>query len=335
MERVQCVKWILRKSVVQALIGVVLLTGCATSGLNSGQTPGREFDPKAAEKARPYFSNLTSVDLRTASLNGVCSEPKVGSEWKIAVQAASACVQKQDWITLEKLAGRMAASEIDSPWGAYFLGVAAANRGDMLRADWMFDLSEKKAGAPLGLVRYERARLTDRDEGAAAAVNDMKAAVRLDPTLLPALLWLAQLHHRDRMMSEAEVYYRLALQLKSDSYPAVSGLGDILFENKAGPEAAELLTRAMILRPEIAETRVKLAIVYETVTKEPAKAIQVLRELRVALERGRARGKISLDISAKIKTIEQTMKPEANVQAREREPAQDKKRPPAESKRGG
>ena len=99
-------------------------------------------------------------------------------------------------------------------------------------------------------------------------------------------------------------------------------------EKKNGAEAADFLLRAIQLKPEIAETRVRLAFVYEALTNEPGKAVQTLRELRVALEKGRARGKVNfggqLDLDSKIRSIEQTMKSEPAGQARERAPAQKK-----------
>lgn len=304
---------------------VSMLFGCATSGPVASDRNAK-LDPKAAERARPFLANHYGLDFRTASTGGTCAQPKPNADWKMWVQAAGACVQKQDWAQTEKLGTEMSSRHIDSPWGPYFLGVAAIQRREFLRAQWMFDLSEKKAGAPIGLVHYEKARMIEKEEGAAAAAKEMKVAINADPSLLPALLWLAQVHHRDRMNVEAEKYYRSVLSLKSDNYPALAGLGDLMIEAEKGSDAADFLTRAIAIKPEIAETRSKLALVYETLTKEPAKALQTLRELRVALEKGRAKGKVGFDIGAKIKSIEQTMKPESSGQARDREPAQEKKK---------
>lgn len=318
-----------------ALTALVLVTGCATTGPKTVT----QYDPHAAEKARPYLENHFGMDVRSATNAAVCGEPKVATEWRAWVLAADACVQKQNWSQVEKLGTEMSSRHMDSPWGAYFLGLAASQRGENLRAHWLLDLAEKKAGGSIGLVRYEKARLLEKEEGVAVAAKEMKEAIKIDATLVPAILWLAQVHHRDRMNREAEGYYRQALAQKPDVWPALTGLADILIENKNGVEAAEFLTRAIAIKPEVAESRVKLAMVYETMTKEPAKAVQTLRELRVAIEKGRARGKVSLDtsakIDAKIKMIEQTLKPEPTGQAREREPAQDKTRPSVEQKKGG
>lgn len=304
-----------------SLLGLIL-SGCATS-----QPTGKklEFDSAAKERAKIYLKDLASVDFRYSNTGRPCARPADSDDWKVFVLAAGACVQKGDWVLVEKIGTEMAAREVDSPWGAYFLGLAASQKGEFLRAHWLLDLSEKKAGGPIGIVRYEKARLLEREEGPSSAAKEMKEAVRLDGTLLAGHLWLAQVYHRDRVMAEAEKHYRQALDIKADLWPALSGLSEILMDKNDGVEAANVLSRALILKPESAETRVKLAHVYENMTKEPVKALQTLRELRVAMEKGRAKGRVGFDLNTKILSLEKSLKPTPVEQARDREPAQSKK----------
>lgn len=300
----------------------LMLSGCATTQSNSRH---QAFDSASKERARIYLKDLTSIDFRYSSTGRPCTTPVEGDDWKVWVLSAGACVQKGDWPLVERLGTEMASREVDSPWGAYFLGLAAVQKGEFLRAHWLFDLAEKKAGGPIGIVRYEKARLLEREEGPSAAAKEMKEAVRLETSLVAGHLWLAQVYHRDRVMAEAEKYYRQALEVKSDLWPALSGLSEILIDKNDGTEAANTLSRALILRPESAETRVKLAHVYENMTKEPVKALQTLRELRVAMEKGRAKGRVGFDLNTKILNLEKSLKPTPVEQAREREPAESKK----------
>lgn len=311
----------MRNLVYLSLLGLVL-SGCATS-----QPTGKklEYDSAAKERAKIYLKDLASVDFRYSNTGRPCARPADGDDWKVFVLSAGACVQKGDWVLVEKLGTEMAAQEVDSPWGAYFLGLVASQKGEFLRAHWLLDLAEKKAGGPIGIVRYEKARLLEREEGPSSAAKEMKEAVRLDGTLLAGHLWLAQVYHRDRVMADAEKHYRQALDLKADLWPALSGLSEILMDKNDGLEAANILSRALILRPESAETRVKLAYVYENMTKEPVKALQTLRELRVAMEKGRAKGRVGFDLNTKIINLEKSLKPTPVEQARDREPAQSKK----------
>jgi tetratricopeptide (TPR) repeat protein len=304
-----------------ALAVAVFSIGCA-----SGPSSTAKFDPKAAERAKPYLANHHGVDFRYGSTGGTCAEPKGEAEWKAWVAAAGTCVQKGDWAQLEKLGSEMSSRHMDSPWGAFFLGVAAAHRGEVLRAYWMFELSEKKAGGPMALVRYEKARILETQEGPSSAAKEMKEAVRLDPSLTSAQLWLAQVHHRDRLLSDAEKYYRQVLVLRGDVWPAIVGLADIVVEKGNGPEAVELLNKAISMKSDAVEPRLKLAHVYEHLQKDQAKALQTLRDLNIALERGRAKATASLDRQAlvrRIQSIEQAMKPAQPVQAKENESARE------------
>jgi tetratricopeptide (TPR) repeat protein len=298
------------------------LSGCATTEPGSKNST---FDSAAKERARVYLKDLTSVDFRYSNTGRSCATPLDADDWKMWVLSAGACVQKGDWNLVENLGTDMASREVDSPWGAYFLGLAAIQKGEFLRAHWLLDLAEKKAGGPIGIVRYEKARLLEREEGPSSAAKEMKEAVRLEATLVAGHLWLAQVYHRDRVMADAEKYYRQALEVKSDLWPALAGLSEILIDKNDGIEAANMLSRALILRPESAEIRVKLAHVYENMTKEPAKALQTLRELRVAMEKGRAKGRVGFDLNTKIMNLEKSLKPTPVEQAREREPAESKK----------
>lgn len=321
----------IRNSVLQLglAISLALTVGCATtpntksSATNSGPTVSA-YDPAAAEKSRPYIEGHHIVDLRFSTSKVGCVEPSEESTWKDWIEASSQCVQKNDWGKVEKLATEMARRDYNSPWGAYFLGMAAAARGELARAYWMFELSEKKAGGALGLVRFERARILEKEEGALAASRDMKEAVRLEPELLPGWMWLAQVYHRDHLLAEAETYYREALKVKPDHYAALIGMADIQIEKKDGPSAVDFLSKAVTLRPEIAETRSRLAMVYESILKDTPKALETYRELKVAIEKGRSKGKVAMDLNSKIRTLEKALKAEPSSQAKGREPAQKK-----------
>ncbi len=313
---------------------LLLMVSCLTSGfVGCASAPEKtKFDPQAAERARPFIDGLRVVDLRLpASRTSTCADPKADAGWKDLVSAATACVQKEDWTRLERMGTELAKREVNAPWGAYFLGVAAAGRNDLTRAYWMLELAEKKAGGPLALVRYERGRLLELEKGPAAATSavakEMKEAVRLDPELLPALSWLAQVYHRDHQLADAEGYYRQALKASPDHLPSLTGLAEVAIEKGAGDEAAELLSKAVTLRPEVAETRLRLAYVFETLKKDQAKSLETLRELKVAVEKGRAKAK-SADLVAvvtqKIRTLEQALKAVPVEQAKGREPAQKK-----------
>lgn len=322
------------QSINRQTVAFSLIVMSAASGfVGCASSPEKvKYDPQAAERARPFLEGHRSMDLRLPVGRAVlCADPKADGTWKDWVAAATACAQKEDWAQLERVGMEISKREVNSPWGAYFLGVAAAGKGDLTRAYWMLDLAEKKAGGPMALVRYERARLLEREQGPAASASEvakeMKEAIRLDPELLPALSWLAQVYHRDRMLSEAEGYYRQVLKMKGDHWPSLAGLAEVAIEKNNADEAVDLLSKAVTLRPEVAETRVRLAYVYENMKKDQAKSLETLRELKVAVEKGRAKSKTADLVSSlnqKIRTLEQALKAVPAEQAKGREPAQKK-----------
>jgi tetratricopeptide (TPR) repeat protein len=180
-------------------------------------------------------------------------------------------------------------------------------------------------------VRYEKARLLEKENSFASAAKEMKEAVMLDPMLVSGHLWLAQVYHRDKILDEAEHYYRLALMARRDAFPALMGLAEILLEKNDGLEAASLLARASLLKPELFEIRIKLAHVYEKLTGEPEKALQALKELQAAIANGRIKGKVGIDLNSKINDLEKLLRPVPKEQAQELQPG----RIPAHSKKGG
>lgn len=317
------------------LLGSGGLTGCATSGSSSQK---KTYDSAAKERAKPYLKDVISHDFRYASTSKVC--PKVSrkdvktaalQDWKELVLTAGACVEAQSWQQVESFGGELASRFVDAPWGAYFLALAASARGETLRAYWMLDLTERKAGGPVALAQYERARLLEKEEGPASAARLMKEAVKLDPKMIAAQLWLAEVYHRDQLLDQAEEHYRMALSAKSGLYPALVGLGDVMLQKHKGAEAVELLSQAVSIKPDVIATRVQLASAYETLLGEPGKALSTLRDLQLSIARGRTHGTLGFDISKKISELEKGMRPVKKEQAQESLPP----RQPAEQKKGG
>jgi thioredoxin-like negative regulator of GroEL len=118
---------------------------------------------------------------------------------------------------------------------------------------------------------------------------------------------------------------------RRDAFPALMGLAEILLEKNDGLEAASLLARASLLKPELFEIRIKLAHVYEKLTGEPEKALQALKELQAAIANGRIKGKVGIDLNSKINDLEKLLRPVPKEQAQELQPG----RIPAHSKKGG
>lgn len=108
---------------------------------------------------------------------------------------------------------------------------------------------------------------TDLDEGDAGqqdrAVAAYRQALVLDPTLVPALVNLANLHYARDELVEAQALYERATTLEPDCFEAYFNLGNIHHDLGRFPDARECYHSAVRLNPEYADTHFYLAVTLE------------------------------------------------------------------------
>lgn len=281
---------------VFSLVGLLaagLITGCATS-------PSTKVDKLSAQenakRARPYLEGASMAlpsensaicrvptDVASPVRSGAKASPASAAEvhsWKTWVLAGGACVRDQKWSEVLRIGEWLSQNEMEAPWGPYFLSLHAQARGESLRAHWLLDLAEKKAGGEMAVVQYERARQSLARGETRAAVSFMKAAVAKDADLAPAQLWLAQVHEREQLWEDAVTHYAAYLKLRPKAAAAHFAFAEIQLQRQKPDEAVEPLLRAIHLEPTSLKTRLKLATVYEQLLKDPESSLKVLREAR-------------------------------------------------------
>lgn len=314
-------------------VAAVLATGCATGG--SGST-----DRVAAEKSKAYIEGLQYVVAGSAG--GVCAAPTAlqksamsatsgpSKEWRDLLQKASACAGDKNWKTLEQVAETLARIDINAPWGSYFFSVAAQGVGDYQRALWMIELAQKKAGAPNGLFLYQRGRIMLSLKDTAQAMKDVTKAVSLEPRLLMGHLFLAQIHQRDLEWDAAGEHYAAVLAQDDRDVMAVAGLAEVRFNQSKYQESADLYSKAIAMNGTHLDWWLRLGSVYENHLKNPELALTAYKSLRSSLDRGVVKQRPnSLDLNAKIKSLEDSMtaarQPAAQASAAKQDSARSKK----------
>ncbi|NJL25453.1 MAG: hypothetical protein HC902_09945 [Calothrix sp. SM1_5_4] len=103
---------------------------------------------KDAPPAPTYTEKVGSVGLEVYKPALPCPQETGGwqkEDWRKVVSMASACVKAKDWNRVEKIGNHLAVSAHLTPWGAYYLSLAAMARKDYPRAQWMLELALKKA----------------------------------------------------------------------------------------------------------------------------------------------------------------------------------------------
>lgn len=322
----------MQRQIGSKLLYVIMLSGfaigCATSGKSTDSAQKADL---AAEKAsREYVNDLALVALEEKPAAGVkCINPfevksieAKGSvqvknkDWKMMVNHANACTIEKNWRTLEGLANAMARSDVDSPWGAYFLSLSAEGLGDLHRANWMADLAQKKAGGKVGLFSFQKGRLLFALKETSLAMQEIESALKLDPSLVEGHLFLGSIYRRDGELERAEKLYMAALNVDQKHLKALTSLAEIKLERNLPAEAAEFYTRLVSARPEILQAWLRLAFIYETLEKNGSRALATYKSLRNSIAAGSVVGRPDFDLNAKISALEQSLQPRTPAQAK-------------------
>jgi tetratricopeptide (TPR) repeat protein len=289
----------------------LLATACATGG-------GIGNDKVAAEKSKAYLEGISYV--LAGSSGGTCALPTASQktamsstdapskEWKDLLQKASACAGEKNWKTLEPVAETMARIDINAPWGAYFLSVAAEGRGDWQRALWMDELAQKKAGVPNGLFLYQHGRIMLGMKDTTRAMSDVRKAVAVEPRLTMGHMFLAQIHQRDLEWDQAGEHFAAVLAQDDRNVTALAGLAEVRFHQDKHQEAADLYSKAISWNGTHVDWWLRLGSLYENNLKNPALALNTYKGLRTLLDKGEVKQRpTSIDLNAKIKTLEDSM----------------------------
>ena len=308
-----------------SLVAALVLSACATgpAGKNESRGPAN-----ASERAQAY---LNGVEFATASEKNAGAKTckfspeqekrapaRVGApskDWQGVVAIANACVQAKDWKTLEAVAQQISRADVDSPWGAYFLGLAAEGRKDHARAMWMVDLAQKKSAGKSGLFAFQKGRLLLAVGETSRAMVEFESAVKLDPRLTEAQVYLGEIHLRDQEFELAGPYYQAALKNHPKHLKALLGLAEVKFQKGSGDEAADLYARVLEIQPDHLKSWLRLAHAQETMQKNSVQALSTYRGLKTSIDRGGVKDRPTFDLAAKIKALEDATRPRAPAQS--------------------
>ena len=304
----------------------LLMTACATN------SPMPTENKASVEHSKVYVERFavvsaTSRDSRLgacavpAGLKGANTGAGESKVWKDLVGRADTCVNERNWPVLESLANEMSKADLDNPWPAYFLSVAAEARGDLSRSMWMTELANKKSGGKVALFIYQRGRVWMKMSEKAKAMTDLQNSVTMEPSLVEGQLFLAQVFNRDQDFGRAEGYYRAALKFDDKNYAALTALGEIDLakgsSKNSSTEAADFFARATAANPNALYPWLRLSYIYESLQKNPELALNTYKSMKSKVDAGAIHEKPDFDVNARIKTIEEDI--------RARQPAADGK----------
>lgn len=302
-----------------ASLALIFLAGCASG-------PARKKGPS------PYSNALTGQGVDSASTKKDCptNSEFMKLQWKSLVTLAGQCVRANNFVQVDRIANQLAKVEPESPWGAYFLSVAAEANKDMPRAYWMIELALKKAPED-GILLFQRSRLNWSEKNYPLALKDLELAVKYNPSIPDAHVQMGQIQFTLGEMSSAIASFQKALSLDSSKEQAWYGLAEAKFNKKDYDGAYSDFQRSTRLNPKNGMAHFRMAQIQEIYFKNVPRSLEMYKTLNRDLALNRMDTKLPIDLSEKIKTLElvnkQSLTPkvaETKAEASKREPSSKK-----------
>jgi tetratricopeptide (TPR) repeat protein len=302
------------------LLGLVV--GCASKTTTSPKSA--PVNPKVGLE---FTTPIAPQTLKVMERRGTCpsqAPATTGQSWKPLVMAANACVQSKQWKMVEAIGAHLAQHHHLSPWGPYFLSLAAENRKEYPRALWMIELAIKKAPAS-GLLTYQQGRLYWISRDQTTAVQSFKKAIELDNRLADAHLVLGQLALIAGQTDEAGKRFQSALDSESRNIAALVGLAEVRLKKNDPKGATAALSQVLLTQPSHYRARLRQAQVLETFEKNFPDALSAYKRLRQLSRDRRLDAAMDIDIEGKIRELEGAVKQAAPNQLSARDPSQAQK----------
>lgn len=299
------------KKLAMLLLIELTLVGCATSNTKTNENDIAPLSSMAPQKnalvARQFVQTMTVRRTEQLSRSSCpASAPEKGT-WISMVNYVNACIQAGQWNRVETAGNRMSEEQTDSPWGPYYLGLAAEQRGDLQRALWMLELALKK-GSDVGLIHYEKARILFRQEQNVASVDEFTRALKLDGNLVPAHGFLGQIYFRDQEFDKATTHFQMLVQAEPSNALGLAGLAECRIQQTDSRSAKELYSQAIQAYPQQLEFRMRLAYIYEKMDNDIERALQTYKQIQVMLKENRLSGHPDISLSEKIQALEASLR---------------------------
>lgn len=284
----------------------LLVAGCASA-------PALK---KAVDVPVPTYSEKVEA-LPVDEVRGVsCPRDNMweASDWRKIVPLANGCVKAKEWGKVERMGDHLAKKAHLTPWGPYYLSLAAENRKDYPRAMWMLELALKK-DPKQGIFHFEMGRIQWEQGDESAALKSLKTASELNPSLTEAHYIMGQMALQRGSNSEAESLLKKALDNDGNHWATLMALAVLKSRTGDWNKAAEYLARAVNQNPRSSRARVALAQIQETHLKRLPEALQSYKAIKQLASARKLDEIVQFNLDEKIKTIEATT----------REPSSDRK----------
>jgi tetratricopeptide (TPR) repeat protein len=281
------------------IMNVAIDVGCSSTPTRSTTS---QVNPAEVKK---YTQSMVALQADNASHLACPANVAAKAPWTTWASAANACVKVGNWVKVEEYGNELAKREYNAPWGAYYLSLAATERGDLLRARWMLDLAIKKAPS-IGLFQYQLARLYYLNHDTGAAVTAFMKSVEMDSGLYEANLFLGQIYTRDQDWDRAIPQFDATLRIDPRNAQALVARAECYVQKNDGRHAEQSYQSAVGAYPDEMTYRLRLAYIQEKMNNDPEQALSTYREMQAKLDVQPVAG-LSATVREKIKALEMTV----------------------------
>lgn len=248
----------------------VVMTACASKPATNAK--GQTAAQPVKEDVKPTYTDKTGA-MTVAQVSASVKCPKDGAwngqDWKKIIPMANACVKAKDWRKVENIGSHLGIHAALTPWGAYYMSLAAGNRKDYPRAIWMMELALKKAPQE-GLFHYQLGRMHWEMEDDVNALKSLKLASEMNPGLTDAHWVMGQIALQRGDIGEAEKLLSKALDNDVRHWGALMAMASLKSKEKNWEQAESYLSRALRVNPKDGKARTALNQVQEQMAKAQA-----------------------------------------------------------------
>ncbi len=264
------------------LVFIILLaafiTGCATTDSNISEKGNTQASSKNTKKEKPKeeLQDVQTIDksygskiritsyIKKTKAKIKCSDySKVKvDEWRKLLESGWSCIKNKNWPVLEEIANILSRKHIKAAWGPYYKSIIAEKQGDLMKAQWMINLAERKApNNPV--ITFQKARLAWLQKDETQAFDLMKAVLKQDAKNLDAAQFLGEIHFRDRQFKEAINYLTKTLKYMGRDSKTRLALAESHFELGKYKESLAHYKTAISLTQNNADLWMKMGLSYQ------------------------------------------------------------------------
>ncbi len=286
------------------ILSTTLLGACATfpDKKIAMVMPALEVKPPV-ESQVSLVRSIAESEVKPGRCVKLNEKWKMDYKWKDAIEACTACLKARDLNKVEEIAEELSRRELANPWGPYYLAIVARLQDHLERANWMVEMSLKRAPQS-GLVHYLRGQILWDQKLYDPAVIAFEKSVQFDDSIVSAHMILGEVYYRDQDFKGAIPHFAKVLDKDSKNKIAWQGTAQSQLELKNYNEAFAAFDRLNDLDAHDGYYLGQMAEIQENAMHKPEEALDLYVKLSKRMKSGMIEKNSDDQIEMKIKRLQ-------------------------------